>query len=398
MSTEAPLTNKDTAVLAGSVNTSNGTGSGTVVTSLRRILSPKSWVEYEVGAGNGLSFTARAYRSLSQRVFCTCGLMTVSKRRPGGMLFRPGLFATFGSQLDKNTVGYFTWKAGLTSGVSSKLVRDTQYGNFSGTIHLGIPHSFVSLNGVKKFDGDGLKLKASFQFGTYGGSFEYGVVKKISKFSFLGASMSIGAPTGVILKIRLTRSNQIYNFPIHLCEEIIPSAIFYGTLVPVGCYFVISKLILDPYKKRQKILELEKQKELYKTELVKKRREAEAAIELMRATYDRIVAEEESKKGLVIINALYGRLLGDYDERAPDIICTTIPLQCLVKDSKLILHENSKVQLPGFFDPCLGEDKQLKVSYLFHGAHHDVTIADNEGLRIPRQSHRVSEISGLLPS
>ena len=42
-------------------------------------------------------------------------------------------------------------------------------------------------------------------------------------------------------------------------------------------------------------------------------------------------------------------------------------------------------QLPGFYDPCPGEDKSLYVKYLFHAVVHQVTIKDKEGLRIPKQ-------------
>lgn len=41
---------------------------------------------------------------------------------------------------------------------------------------------------------------------------------------------------------------------------------------------------------------------------MEKRKEAEAAIELMKATYSRIRDEEESKRGLLIIKAEYGKL------------------------------------------------------------------------------------------
>lgn len=93
----------------------------------------------------------------------------------------------------------------------------------------------------------------------------------------------------------------------------------------------------------------------YVFRIAEKRREAEAAVELMRATYSRIYSEETARKGLVISDALYGRLLphspSEYSndrgdgQRDAEVITVTIPLQCLVKDSKLILHESSKVSI-----------------------------------------------------
>ena len=44
-SVECPLTTKDTAVIAGNLTSHNGTGSGTITVSLRRILSHSGWAE-----------------------------------------------------------------------------------------------------------------------------------------------------------------------------------------------------------------------------------------------------------------------------------------------------------------------------------------------------------------
>lgn len=58
--------------------------------------------------------------------------------------------------------------------------------------------------------------------------------------------------------------------------------------------------------------------------------------------------------GLIILNAWYGKFVTDNSrkhERAR-VIDVTVPLQCLVKDSKLILTEASKVK---HFVICLRE-------------------------------------------
>lgn len=84
----------------------------------------------------------------------------------------------------------------------------------------------------------------------------------------------------------------------------------------------------------------------------------------MRATYSRIKDEEETKKGLIILKAVYGKTVegklilfsgrtryilyisltgADNDDDESETIDVTVPLQCLVRDSKLVLHEQSKV-------------------------------------------------------
>lgn len=78
--------------------------------------------------------------------------------------------------------------------------------------------------------------------------------------------------------------------------------------------------------------------------MLARRREAEIAIDLMKETYRRIIEDEENRKGLIITKSIYGRWLDlghrDLGDAMTDV---TIPLQCLVRDSKLILHEASKV-------------------------------------------------------
>lgn len=90
--------------------------------------------------------------------------------------------------------------------------------------------------------------------------------------------------------------------------------------------------------------------------MAEKRREAEAATNLMSVTFTRIRSEEESRRGLVITSAIYGRLAslststnpfndqeGMRENMTEDVIDVTIPLQCLVKDSKLIVYDSTKV-------------------------------------------------------
>ena len=57
----------------------------------------------------------------------------------------------------------------------------------------------------------------------------------------------------------------------------------------------------------------------------------------------------------------------DIGRRARDdkVVDVVVPLQCQVKDSKLILQNTSKSSLPGFYDPCVGEEKSLRIVYDF---------------------------------
>ncbi|XP_043912371.1 dnaJ homolog subfamily C member 11 isoform X3 [Protopterus annectens] len=389
-SIEAPLTATDTAILSGSLSTQNGNGGGTINFALRRVTSAKGWGEFEFGAGDlhGPLLGMKFFRNLTPQCFATaqCAMQFSSRG------IRPGLTTVVARHLDKNTMGYIQWRWGIQSAMNTSIVRDTKSSHFTMALQLGIPQSFMMVSYQRKFQDDNqTKLKGSVKVGFFGTVVEYGAERKISRHSILGATVSVGVPQGVSLKIKLNRASQTYFFPVHLTDQLLPSAVFYATIGPLVVYFAINRLIIKPYLRAQKEKELEKQREDLAGDIATKRQEAEAAVLLMQESVKRIIEAEESRMGLIIVNAWYGKFVTDNSkkhERAK-VIDVTVPLQCLVKDSKLILTEAAKSGLPGFYDPCVGEEKSLKVLYQFRGVLHQVMSGDTEPLRIPKQSHRI---------
>ncbi|XP_002923895.1 dnaJ homolog subfamily C member 11 isoform X2 [Ailuropoda melanoleuca] len=389
-SIEAPLTTTDTAILSGSLSTQNGNGGGSINFALRRVTSAKGWGELEFGAGDlqGPLFGLKLFRNLTPRCFVTtnCALQFSSRG------IRPGLTTVLARNLDKNTVGYLQWRWGIQSAMNTSIVRDTKTSHFTVALQLGIPHSFALISYQHKFqDDDQTRVKGSLKAGFFGTVVEYGAERKISRHSVLGAAVSVGVPQGVSLKVKLNRASQTYFFPIHLTDQLLPSAVFYATVGPLVAYFALHRLAIKPYLRAQKEKELEKQRESTATDILQKKQEAEAAVRLMQESVRRIIEAEESRMGLIIVNAWYGKFVNDKSKKSEKVkvIDVTVPLQCLVKDSKLILTEASKAGLPGFYDPCVGEEKNLKVLYQFRGVLHQVMALDNETLRIPKQSHRI---------
>ena len=64
-------------------------------------------------------------------------------------------------QLDKHTVGYLTYRAGIQDAMSTMIVRDTSQSYTAFSIHFGLLHSFVSLNYTYKMEEKQLKLRGS---------------------------------------------------------------------------------------------------------------------------------------------------------------------------------------------------------------------------------------------
>uniref|UniRef100_A0A4W5JJ78 DnaJ homolog subfamily C member 11 n=1 Tax=Hucho hucho TaxID=62062 RepID=A0A4W5JJ78_9TELE len=377
-SIEAPLTNSDTAMLSGSLSTHNGNGGGNINMTVRRVTSAKGWGELEFGAGDilGPLFGMKVFRNLTPRCFLTaqCGMQF----SPRGV--RPSCSLMTARHLDQNTMGYLQWRWGPHSSMTTSVVRDTKTSHFTLALQLGVPHSYLMMSYQYKFqDEDQTKVKGSIKTGWFGTVVEYGAERKISRHSVLAATVSVGVPQGVTLKIRLARANQTYLFPVHLTDQLLPSAVFYATVGPLLVYMAIHRLVIIPYTCSQKQQDLELQRKSSEVDMVKKKQEADS------------VGVPPPVPGLIILNAWYGKFVTDNSARQEraQVIDVTVPLQCLVKDSKLILTEASKAGLPGFYDPCVGEDKSLKLLYQFRGVMHQVLSADTEALRIPKQSHRI---------
>jgi DnaJ-domain-containing protein 1 len=101
--------------------------------------------------------------------------------------------------------------------------------------------------------------------------------------------------------------------------------------------------------------------------------------ENMQATVVLSREKEAMRGGLLVEEAEYGAI-----EQQSLAIDVTVPLQCMVDESRLIINGGeSKSWLPGFFDPCEGKPKSLYMRYRFRNMLHEVEIKDHEDLRIP---------------
>ncbi|KAH8333301.1 hypothetical protein KR074_008568 [Drosophila pseudoananassae] len=399
-SIEAPITRKDMIIMSGNLYSSNGNGSGGFVVAGRRLLN-KGWLELCAGAGNGFLLGLKgkslhkgrvlivAYlkyryflggRTLTQKLTLNGG--TNLNFRDNGVI--PALFSTLAVQLDKHTMGSLTLNAGPQSSMSTQIDHSKENYSLSTSFVIGTPHVYFGLSYTRKLMENELKLKLATKVGTFGFLGEYGVEKKVSKYSSVTATVSIGVPSGVILKFKIIRSNQSYVFPIHLSDEIVPAAVFYASVTPVIAWFVIKKTVMDPMEAEKKSIEVERTKRQNEQRLTAKRQEASAAVHLMQRTYNRIMTEELERMGLIVTRAIYGCTVEGSTQFKPEqSLDVTIPIQCLVKDGTLQLYESSKSDLPGFYDPSIGDEKILRIEYTYQNQFQVINVKDNEALRLP---------------
>ena len=82
-----------------------------------------------------------------------------------------------------------------------------------------------------------------------------------------------------------------------LADFVSPSAIFYGTLVPLAVYNIARVLVVNPYLKQRKDKELKRKQEGQSEQLMRVKKEAQMAVELMTESVAKVVRDEEAKRG-----------------------------------------------------------------------------------------------------
>lgn len=79
---------------------------------------------------------------------------------------------------------------------------------------------------------------------------------------------------------------------------------------------------------------------------------------------------------------------GDADADAD----VTIPLASMVERGQLVLGRGvQRAGLMGWWDPCPGREKVLKVRYLFGGMGHEVVVGEGEDLTLPMRRDLVGK-------
>lgn len=240
---------------------------------------------------------------------------------------------------------------------------------------------------------DTCTFKFSFKLGTSGSSVSYGLQHSVAKLTKLETSVSLSRQ-GVYLRLGMHRTGQCYSVRFHLSDQLGVVPILCASVIPVATYLCINVIAILPILRQQREWERKKRLQELEEAMKEKKAEAQAAVELMKETSERIVQVEQAKLGLTITEAWYGKMSVRDNQRVnacseDKVIDVCVPLQCMVQDSKLIIHPGTKCRLSGFYDPCVGKQKWLFVVYDFRGFQHKVVVEDSQRLAIPKESHRV---------
>ncbi|KAJ3135203.1 hypothetical protein HK100_002974 [Physocladia obscura] len=435
--------------IQGSVITKNGMGAGTVVATIRRIIDPTCWTETSFQASMKTpSATFKVVKNLPGDVFASIEGTISTFENP------PPLGFVVGRKLDSKHTGYMnfrtgdyaigSWGTGETGVQKSSpscalgLIGKSVHGQWSSEITMGLNGSNLTL-GVFRSIGWGIRARAAFAVGTgIGLSTSVSADKRISKLDRVGMSVEAAVIGGVSFKLRFIRLGQKFVLPIILSPQLDIKTAALAVVIPLCSAIAIDRLVLEPNRRSKLSARLAKLRSDNAAIIEQRKQEAIAAIQLMAPQVARKREAEELKNGLIIVEAIYGNLVslkrnstvvGSYyykpglernrsenggvstpshmvgavsgeslDQDADAIaseelkwIDVTIPVQALVLNSQLYISgSHSKAHIVGFYDPCLGESKKLRVTYKFQGKLHQVEVDDLNALAAPLRAHTIA--------
>lgn len=375
--------------LEGSLNTSKGDGSGHVGTGLKRMLFDSSWVEVQFLVGRGPIFVIKGFRSIGLRGTLNGNLILPIKfatSAKSSSIFRtlPLFDLVFGQKICDNLHASFSLKSSLQR-IGSSLTYN--WGKSQLRLHLNRGIRSWSIKGECTYPieqyGARISLAAGISSREY--SIQYGLSKNLTTLSSIGMDVVLGTSSGVTLNIKYNYGSQNFRFNFLLYDEILLSAIFYGTIVPVAVYSCVNSLIVKPYQEQQKRHKIQAGRAQNSAKLAEMQKEALSLQKLWQSNYQKSVQQENEKNGLVIEKAFFGsaeriRQLKDqanFTLSSPliDLFEVTIPLQCQVKESSLHLPNGSKVStcpLPHYIT-CLSFEhlllSHLSLSLFFSTLH-----------------------------
>jgi len=220
-----------------------------------------------------------------------------------------------------------------------------------------------------------------------------GYMRRICKGNKLGFQTAIAANGACTINLTYNYYGQQLALPIVATRGLEGWTSLGAFMLPMLGVLAAAHFWFNPLRERRKKQKKAARQRLRHEQIMLKKKQAEMDIRLILPHAMRKVEAERARQGLVIVLGQYGSWKGESEEEAEEgsVIDVTVPLQYKVEDSQLILEEGPKSSLYGFFDPCPGQEKQLRVRYLFKDKIHQAVVNDNDELKIPLQEHLLRE-------
>ncbi|KAI8588634.1 hypothetical protein BDZ88DRAFT_463060, partial [Geranomyces variabilis] len=431
---ETQISQQTGLVVEGDVMARNGIGVGNVTGTLRHIVSPLLWGELSGTVGQSPSATAKVVKNFSTESFATLTATGTTIAAP------PIAVATLGRKLTSTLTGYFTFQSGEwqlgpwgadqdfrhRSACSLGLMRRVDKAQWNTEIQAGIASSHISFTYVRTLP-KSIRGRASVVLSnTIGLQCSVSGDKKVNKYTRIGLGVDCATLGGVTLRMKLARLGQKFVIPIMLTPQFDLKLAIWATVLPISISFALDRLYLEPRRRRRLTDKLSQVRAANAELLASRRQEAEDAVRIMKDSVLRKLEAEEAKDGLVIVEALYGKLppsnlspiqtLSTQGIRAMfeqlgtsstsmqsepaqlDYIDVTVAVQSLVYTSQLhISGGHSKANIIGFYDPCWGETKRLRITYKYQGKLHQVEVDDHSAVAAPLRGRPLRRDEQVLP-
>lgn len=383
------LTDSSITFVSHASATKKNVGGAGVTATLRHQVSARTTLEASCPLLAPYTLRTKVVHQYSPEIFVTVDSAVSTFACP------PDVTITAGRQITDRGVFFGT----LRSGSPWKLGPWGQYGNAASyilgwtrnstptdpsgyTLELITGTQVVGIAGDYNLEVNGIKTKAGASITTNGLAMNLGASRKVSENIRLGANVQSNGQT-LILKLTFSRLGQNLKLPIWIADGYEPDAIIYGVLVPLAGLAAFEYFFVTPRQKAAKATRLAKQRDELKDRLAQQEQSARESVQVIEDTIRRRQEVAKREGGLYIDSASYGT-----DTTRIDV---TIALSAFINENQLILSRNvRKRSLTGFWDPCYGESKTLRVSYFFKGEKHAVEVSDTQGLAIPSKSHAES--------
>ncbi|KAG0272941.1 hypothetical protein BGZ95_011273 [Linnemannia exigua] len=384
---------KTQLILGGDMTSRSGTGSGNITGTLRHIYSDKVSIELGTSMLHPRASIVKAIYNVDPLTFVTG---TAHLRGTPGPT---PLVMTFGRRVTKGTTGYMTYRTGdwaigswgpafderqnyssLALGITSVDVKDS----YQIEMLAGVLRSNLLLDRTWTVDESTRVRVGSSLSSTTGLTVSVGGDRRITQHTRLGLAFEVALSGGIACNLKVMRLGQSVTVPIMLSNGFTPKFAFWSAVVPICTLAALDLGYVKPKRRRERAQKLQELRQVHAEFIANQKKEAEEAVNLLKDSTARKTKQEQEKSGLVVIEAVYGNL------NAGIVADVTIAVQALVNNSQLVMPGgHSKNHVLGFYDPCLGEKKQLKIRYEFQKSMHEVVLDDLEHVILPVRAHRL---------
>ncbi|KAF9103368.1 hypothetical protein BGX27_010614 [Mortierella sp. AM989] len=381
-------------ILGGNMTSRSGTGSGNIVGTLRHTFSDKLSMELGASFLNPGSSLIKGTYNIDQQTYASCTAFARDFQGPTPLVM------TFGRRITKGATGYMTYRTGdwalgswgllpedrqdfssMSLGVKSVDAKES----YCMELQAGVVQSYLLADRTWALD-DSTRIRVGARFSNLAGlGASIGGDRRITQHTKLGLAVEIALSGGIAFNIKVMRLGQSVTVPILLSSEFNPKFAFWTAVAPICAIAALDLGYIKPRRRRERTEKLQELRKVHAEFIANQRKEAEEAISLLRDSTSRKAKQEQSKDGLVIVEATYGNM------NAGLVADVTIAVQALVNNSQLVMPGgHSKNHILGFYDPCLGEKKHLRIRYEFQKRMHEVVVADMDHVTLPVRSHLIS--------